>query len=140
MPDIKRYKVQHHWNADCEVTLEVDHEILTRERAKEINDFWGDAEYRFRHAKSDVFAVITLFGQRLIHMMMAEGGSEFGLGHEAADIWSKQLRAEEGWGGEPDPAFSSVSEILHGWCGIRVVAANVEIPSFSDFMLKAIKI
>lgn len=139
MSQIERYKVEHTWNDSCEVTLEVDRSILTHERAKLINDFWGDAARRARIAKSEVFAVIQLFGQRMINMMLAEGGADFGpsAGVTGA-IWSKQLRAEEGWGGENDPAFSTPNEILYGWCGIRVISADVETPSFDDLSLKAI--
>lgn len=133
MPDIRTYKVEHDWNSNCEVTLEVNHEILTPERALEINDFWEGAERRARKAHSNVFAVITLFGQHLINQILAEGGSSFGKGAEAGPIWSAQLRAEEGWGGEDS------DKQPYGWCGIRVIAADVETVSFDDLRLKAVK-
>lgn len=39
MSNIKTYTVKASWFNDAEVSLQVDHSILTPELAKEINDF-----------------------------------------------------------------------------------------------------
>ncbi|MNP86236.1 hypothetical protein D3C76_1863480 [compost metagenome] len=49
------------------------------------------------------------------------------------DRISKDLRGEEGWGGEGDASGT------FGWCGIRVVSADVELPSFDDLELDEVK-
>ncbi len=130
---IKRYKVSETFG-EFEVRLEVDHSILTPERAKEINEFWGSSEERIAAEKGDeVKAVIRLFGSRAAGMILCDGGggASFGTGNtEAGEIWSKQFRAQEGWGGEEDTNF--------GWCGIRIVGANVEMPGFDEFDLKEV--
>ncbi|GGE50367.1 MAG TPA: DUF2528 domain-containing protein [Pseudomonas sp.] len=131
--NIKRYKVSETFG-EFEVRLEVDHSILTPARAKEINEFWGSPEDRIAAEKGDeVKAVIRLAGSRAAAMIISDGwgGASFGSGRpEAGEIWSKQFRAQEGWGGEEDTPF--------GWCGIRIIAADVEMPGFDDFELKEV--
>lgn len=132
---IKRYKVKEVWK-DYEVTLEVNHERLTPEVASMLNNFWSDSKTRLATENDDpVRVAIRLFGQTMINIMLSEGGSTFsvhtgkgGLFDNPGPIWSKDLHDEEGWGGsiEGDP---------YGWCGIRVIAADVESPSFDDVEL-----
>lgn len=134
MSNIKRYIAEHDWNSNCSVSLEVDHDILTHERAREINSFWSSDDYREAEAKGVVPAVIRLFGQRMMNQMLAEGGADFTAHNsEAGRIWSQQLRNEEGWGGEEnDSPF--------GWCGIRVVAADVATVDFDDVEVRECKV
>ncbi|MEH6564597.1 MAG: DUF2528 family protein [Halopseudomonas sp.] len=130
---IKRYKVSETFG-EFEVRLEVDHNILTPARAKEINEFWGSPEDRIAAEKGDeVKAVIRLAGSRAAAMILCDGwgGASFGTGKpEAGEIWSKQFRAQEGWGGEEDTPF--------GWCGIRIIGADVEMPGFDEFELREV--
>lgn len=133
--NIKRFKVKDAWK-DYEVTLEVNLDRLTPERAEMINSFWSDDKYRLRHENGDVVkAVIRLAGQTLINAMLAQGGTEFyertkgGFYDDPGAIWSKDdLHNEEGWGG-------SVEEDGFGWCGIRVIAAEVSMPGYDDCAL-----
>lgn len=133
-PNIKRYVIKESWK-DYEVTLEVDHDILTGERAALINNFWTEPMIRSGHFDGDVVkTVIQLFGQNAICSFLEEGGVSFGSG----DKWlinkvSQDLRAEEGWGGE---GMDGENNGLFGWCGIRVLAADVSMPSFDDLELE----
>lgn len=136
--NIKRFKVKDTWK-DYEVTLEVDLDRLTTERAEMINSFWSDDQYRLRHENGDVVkAVIRLAGQTLINAMLSQGGTEFHentkgiFGDNPGAIWSKDdLHNEEGWGGP-------VEDDGFGWCGIRVVAAEVSMPGYDDVALSEI--
>lgn len=137
--NIKRFKVKDTWK-DYEVTLEVNLDRLTPERAEMINSFWSGDDYRLREEKGDtVRAVIRLAGQRLINAMLSQGGSEFSestkgalFGDNPGPIWTQDdLHNEEGWGG-------TVEEDGFGWCGIRVVAAEVFVPGFDDVALSEI--
>lgn len=137
--NVKRYKVKEVWK-DYEVTLEVDHNTLNVERATMINEFWSDHKNRLFSENGDVVrAVVRFFGQTIINMMLSEGGSSFsehtgkqGFFDNPAPVWTKDLHDEEGWGG-------SVEGSLYGWCGIRVIAADVECPSFDDTELAEVK-
>lgn len=134
MPDtnIKRYTVSESWK-DYSVTLEVNHDILTAERAEEINNFWSGDRYRLQKENGDVVrAVVRLAGQHLIGLMLNEGGTSFteatnGPFENPGPIWTQDLHEEEGWGGGDGGPF--------GWCGIRCVAADVDLPEFSDVEL-----
>lgn len=126
---IRRYTVTDTWK-DQEVTLEVDHSILTPELAKEMNEFWSSAEWRRSEEDGDdVRAVIRFAGTILINMMLGQGGSSFiertnnmGMGSPGPH-WTKDLHDEEGFG--PD-------------CGIRCVAASVSTSDYSDVELKEV--
>ncbi|MBX7277974.1 DUF2528 family protein [Pseudomonas sp. ERGC3:05] len=132
-PNIKRYLVKDTWK-DYEVTLEVNHDLLTYEVASQINGFWSNSESRIDSENDVAKAVIRLFGQTMINMMLSEGGANFSItaknrltGEHPGPFWTQDLHNEEGWGGvEPTP---------YGWCGIRVVAAYVDAPSFDDVEL-----
>jgi hypothetical protein len=133
---IKRYKVKDTWK-DYEVTLQVDLDRLTSERAAMINGFWTGAADRVALESGDtVRAVIRMFGQVMINMILAEGGSSFsGMPRDAFDdagpIWSEDLHNEDGWGG-------TVPSDGYGWCGIKVVEADVEIVDYDDVGLEEV--
>lgn len=132
---IKRYIVKEVWK-DYEVTLEVNHSRLTPEVATILNNFWTGAKYRLQTENGNsVRAVIRYFDQTMINMMLSEGGSTFCIDNGKpkyfgcpGPIWTKDLHEEDGWGGslENDP---------YGFCGIRVIAADVEAPCFEDVEL-----
>lgn len=133
--NIKRYIVKEVWK-EYEVTLEVNHARLTPEVATMLNNFWSDSKDRLRTESGDpVRAVIRYFGKTMINMMLSEGGSSFCIDKGKSNyfgcpgpIWTKDLHEEEGWGG-------SIDNDPYGWCGIRVVAAEVEAPGFGDVEL-----
>jgi len=130
--NIKRFLVKEDWK-DYQVTLEVDMEVLTDEKATMINDFWTGSKDRLGECNGDVRAtVVRLFGQNAICTFLQDGGVCTNTDWVLNRI-SKELRGEEGWGGEDDDAG------LFGWCGIRVVSADVEMPSFDDLELSEIE-
>lgn len=130
--NIKRFRVKDDWK-DYEVVLEVDMDILTEEKATLINGFWTSAEDRLDECDGNVRAtVVRLFGQNAICTFLQDGGVCTSKGSFLARI-SKDLRAEEGWGGEGDTPGT------FGWCGIRVVSADVELPRFDDVHLKEVQ-
>lgn len=76
MSNIKTYTVKASWFNDAEITLQVDHSILTPALAKEINDFWTGAEFRLMQESQDVErTVIRMFGARAIAFAMEQGWS-----------------------------------------------------------------
>jgi hypothetical protein len=133
-PNIKRYLVKETWK-EYEVTLEVNHDVLTVETASLINGFWSSAGDRLSAENGDIVrTVIRLFGQTMIYRMLSEGGASFSIttknlmtGDNPGPFWTEDLHNEEGWGGtEPGP---------YGFCGIRVIAADVDTPSYDDVEL-----
>lgn len=133
-PNIKRYLVKETWK-EYQVTIEVNHDVLTEETASLINGFWSNADDRLSAENGDVVrTVIRLFGQTMIYRMISEGGASFSIttknlmtGDNPGPIWTEDLHNEEGWGGnEPGP---------YGFCGIRVIAADVDTPSYDDVEL-----
>lgn len=132
---IIQYKVKETWK-DYEVTLEVNHEILTKEVATLINQFWSDDHWRLAAENGDVVrTVIRLFGSSMIQIMLGEGGASFSSGLRSGDdpapYWTADLHNVEGWGG-------TQGANPYGFCGIRVIAADVEELSFDDVELEAI--
>ncbi|WP_339439352.1 DUF2528 family protein [Pseudomonas sp. EA_15y_Pfl1_P104] len=132
--NIKRYLVKETWK-EYQVTLEVNHDVLTEETASLINGFWSNADDRLSAENGDVVrTVIRLFGQTMIYRMLSEGGASFSIttknlmtGDNPGPFWTEDLHNEEGWGGnEPGP---------YGFCGIRVIAADVDAPGYDDVEL-----
>lgn len=135
---IIQYIVKETWK-DYEVALEVNHEILTKEVATMINQFWSDEHWRLTAENGDVVrAVIRLFGSNMIQHMLSEGGAIFSSTHKSpitgenpGRYWTADLHNEEGWGGTLDDS-------PFGVCGIRVIAAEVEALGYDDVELEAI--
>jgi hypothetical protein len=128
--NIKRYKVKDTWK-DYEVTLEVDLDRLTTERAGLINSFWTGADDRLDEEDGDIVrTIVRLAGQEIICEMLEDGGSDFGTDSNSypARSATRALHCREGWGGQIDGDE-------FGWCGIRVVAADVQVPNFEDVTL-----
>lgn len=122
MSNIKKYKIQGEWY-DWEVTLEVDHDVLTPELANEINTFWSGWEDRVEQENgSHVKAVIRFAGTLCINEMLRNFGTEFYESNkEASAVWTKDLFDQEGWPENP---------------GIRVIAASVEVADYDGVSLK----
>ncbi len=101
MSNIKTYTVKASWFNDAEVSLQVDHSILTPELAKEINDFWSDANYRLLQEDRDVVRVVVrMFGARAIALAMEQGGWDFSNNSPAAGLRTAQEVIDdfgEGW-------------------------------------------
>lgn len=120
MANLARFTLKDSWK-DWDLTLEVDLDVLTEERAREINQFWSGDEDRLSDADDDVIrAVVKLAAERFVYALLRIGGGIVD-GDEQAAIWTLQdLHDEEGWGG---PAPGS----RFGWCGIRLVSADVQV-------------
>lgn len=129
---IKRYTVKHEWH-DHTVTLEVDHASLTAENAALYLSFWtGGDDFACDENDDPVRGLVRFFGAVAIREMLARYGVNFGqsdaVGRAIAETWSRQVRDEEGFGGENETPF--------GHIGIRILAADVESTSFDDVALE----
>ncbi|ASK91084.1 DUF2528 family protein [Xanthomonas campestris pv. trichodesmae] len=88
----KRYQVTED-RYDLEVMLQVDHDLLTPERATEINSFWTDADERLDAADGDVVRAVILMAARRFMFGILE------------DTWAgvrgmqQDFDEAEGWGG-----------------------------------------
>lgn len=137
MSSLKRFTVKQPF-ADYEVTLEANLDTLTIEKANMINNFWSDPEGRLDDEDGDVKrTVIRLFGRNAIHAMLAAGGATFNeknknafSGQPIGHLWTTDLQEEEGWGGTESDGF--------GWCGIRIVAADVPGVDYESLELEEV--
>lgn len=115
----------------CSVVVEMDTDVLTVERATEINAFWGSAAERLEGSGGDVvLAVVRMFALGAIYELIHDGGGSFSSDVVAA-AWSRKLHEEEGWGGANDTP--------HGWCGLRLTMAEVLLPEGHDFDLAEVQ-
>ncbi|MCF4980766.1 DUF2528 family protein [Pseudomonas gessardii] len=127
---IKRYKIEQTWGGNHSVTLEVDHETLTTERALEHLRFWTGADDKISEEDGDaVRAAIRDFGVNAIYHMLADFGADF-KDEATAKRWSEKMRDMEGYGGETATPY--------GWLGIRIIAAEAQSPSFEEVELKEV--
>lgn len=109
----KRYKLMAGWAGEISVTVEVDHDVLTPEVAKEINDFWTSAEEVLAAANDDiVLAAVRRAGPYLIGAVL-EGSNLRGA--------QAELDEAEGW-----PA--------KGAHGIKIV--DFEVPDMGSIDLE----
>jgi hypothetical protein len=91
----KLYKVTTDHLDPVEVTVEVDHAVLTEEMATHINKFLTGAGGRLAMAKGNVIhAVVQMAAAHYIHSML-NGYNEFGA--------TCRLEEEEGWPPAPSP-------------------------------------
>lgn len=128
--NIKRYNVKDTWKG-YEVTLEVNLDRLTAERAGLINSYWTGAEDRGDEEDGDLIrSVVHLAGLEVICEMLEDGGANFSsaCNDYPARCATRTLQETEGWGG-------GIEGNEFGWCGIRVVAADVQLPDFEDLAL-----
>lgn len=126
MSNLKTYRVKADWFDDAEVTLQVDHDILTPELATLINQFWSDEGDRLAKEDGDVVrAVVRLFGSCAIAFFMADGGASIGGG--GSEYWTDRvIKAQrEGW---PDS----------GALGILICSVFVSSVGYDDVTLEAV--
>ena len=130
MSNIKTYTVKASWFNDAEVSLQVDHSILTPELAKEINDFWSDANYRLLQEDRDVVRVVVrMFGARAIALAMEQGGWDFSKQSVVAGLRTAQEVIDsygEGW--------PKAEEL-----GIYVIQVAADSVGFDDVELEAVE-
>ncbi|UVM06394.1 DUF2528 family protein [Pseudomonas laurylsulfatiphila] len=133
--NLKRYRVAESWK-DYEVLLEVNLDVLTSERAAMINQYFGDDKTRLMDECDDVVRVaIRLAGSTMIRIMLEQGGAGFTptfknvFGDNPGASWTRDLHSTEGFGG------CEVDELPYGWCGMRVIGAEVDVPGFFEVEL-----
>ncbi|AZE47179.1 MULTISPECIES: DUF2528 family protein [Pseudomonas] len=125
MANLKQYTLKDTWK-EWEITLEVDHDILTEERATVINSFWTSAVDRLSEADDDVVrAVIKLAAEGWVYDLLEAGGMRVDDGRQS-QIWTEDRHNKEGWGG-------TVQGSAFGWCGIRLVSAEIEVDLDLEF-------
>ena len=127
MSAITIYRVSAYWFNEAEVTLRVDHSVLTKELATEINQFWSGAYGRLSDEGGNVVhAVVRLFGACAIHYFMSNGGVSAKPQEEIARYWTGDvIKAQgEGW-----PSLDAL--------GILITAAEVNVVGFEDVTLEA---
>ena len=128
MSNIKTYTVKASWFNDAEVTLSVDHDLLTPDLASEINTFWSNWDSRLAAEDENVVrAVIRMFGARAISLAMEQGGWDFSNQSHAIGLRTAQDVIDsygEGW-----PCAEEL--------GISVIHAAAESVGFDDVELEA---
>ncbi|MBS0501143.1 MAG: DUF2528 family protein [Proteobacteria bacterium] len=124
MSNIKTYKNVAASFDDAEVTLQVDHDVLTPDLATLISSFWSGAEDRLAQEGGDVVrAVVRLFGSCAISFFMSDGGAQLG-GGDSRYWTARVIKAQhEGW---PDV------DLL----GILISAVFVSSVSYDDVSLE----
>ncbi|MGH8385513.1 MAG: DUF2528 family protein [Pseudomonas sp.] len=138
--NLKRYRVAESWK-DYEVTLEVNLDVLTQERAAMINQYLSDDKTRLMEESDDVVRVaVRLAGSTMIRIMLEQGGTSFTpasktiFGDNPGTSWTHDLHSAEGFGG------CEADERPYGWCGIRVIGADVDVPGFFEVDLTEIAV
>ncbi|WP_122665351.1 DUF2528 family protein [Pseudomonas viridiflava] len=134
--NIKRFKVSESWK-DYEVLLEVNLDVLTPDRAAMINSYLSDDKTRLMDEDGDVIRVaIRMAGSTMIRIMLEQGGAGFTpafkniFGDNPGLIWTHDLHSTDGFGG------CEADEKPYGWCGMRVIGAEVDVPGFFEVELK----
>lgn len=130
--NLKRYRVAESWK-DYQVTLEVNLDVLTQERAAMINQYFSDDKTRLMEESDDVIRVaIRLAGSTMIRIMLEQGGASFTqafrnvFGDNPGTSWTHDLHTAEGFGG------CEADEQPYGWCGMRIIDADVDVPGFFE--------
>lgn len=126
MSNLKTYRVNAYWYDEAEVTLQVDHDVLTPALATEINQFWSGADGRLAEESGDpVRTVIRMFGAAAIRYFMDDGGARFNAGEQTGRQWTEEvLRAQdEGW-----PGVDGL--------GVLITCASVQAVDYDDVTLE----
>ena len=91
MADIRTFTGSFTLSLDVEVTLEVDFDILTPERAAEINMFWSGAQDRLELCSEDAREAVIRLAARFFIVSIMEPKVLF-------DAMNQALYDAEGWG------------------------------------------
>lgn len=71
MANIKRYEIDYDWKAN--VTIEIDHDIVTDEALHELNNFWSSADWRIQRAGSVLNAVLKMLAREIMVIQFSAG-------------------------------------------------------------------
>lgn len=77
MPNIKRYEIDYDWKAN--VTVEIDHDIVTDDALHELNNFWSNAEWRVEQHDGVLNAVLKMLAREIIYIQFTAGYTIDGL-------------------------------------------------------------
>lgn len=129
MNNIKTYRITAPDFDHAEVTLEVDHDVLTPALATEINQFWGGAMHRMTEEGGNAArTAIRLFGACAIAYFLGDGGADI-VAHRLADSehWTRTVldAQPEGW-----PDYESL--------GIRIKGAAINSSGFYEVELEVL--
>ena len=117
MSNVKSYTIDYDWKA--ELTVEVDHEMVTESALAEINEFWSDHEYRAQKHGSLLNAVLIMLAQHAIPMAYEHGYNVYGV--VSMFDWDDG-NGQEGW------------PPMDGSYGIKIVAIDTSGLFDSDDM------
>ena len=118
MAQIKKYELED--DSYNEVHLEVDHSVLTKEIATEINEFWSDADSRLSDCDDVIKDVLKLVFCTIVGLMRHKGWDC--INSRNAESFTKDFQSEEGW----------------GQCGIKVTYVDIPQLDFADISIKVV--
>ncbi|AYW18540.1 DUF2528 family protein [Klebsiella sp. P1CD1] len=92
MANVKKYTVDYDWKA--ELTVEIDHDVMTEEKLHEINNFWSNADYRLKRHETVLEAVLVMLAKEALLIALSQGYNIYGVVSEFD--WSEG-NGVEGW-------------------------------------------
>lgn len=92
MANVKKYTVDYDWKA--ELTVEIDHDVMTEEKLHEINNFWSNADYRLKRHETVLEAVLVMLAKEALLIALSQGYNTYGVVSEFD--WSEG-NGVEGW-------------------------------------------
>jgi hypothetical protein len=120
MGNIKKYTVDYDWKA--ELTVEIDHDIVTDDALREMNEFWSNHEWReSKHGLLN--AVLIMLARHVMPIAYELGYNAHGI--RALFDWDKG-NGQEGW------------PPMDGTQGIKITSIDVDgVFDEDDFTVKA---
>lgn len=120
MSNVKSYKIDYDWKA--ELTVEVDHDIVTDNALREINEFWSGHEDR-EDSHGLLNAVLIMLARHVMPIAYEQGFNAYGV--RAMFDWDKGA-GQEGW------------PPMDGSQGIKITSVDVDgVFDEDDFTVKA---
>lgn len=122
MGNVKSYTVDYDWKA--ELTVEIDHDIVTDAALREINEFWSNHESREEN-HGLLNAVLIMLARHVMPMAYEQGYNAYGV--RSLFDWDAG-NGQEGW------------PPMDGSQGIKITSVDVDgIFDEDDFSVKAAK-
>lgn len=121
LANIKRYEIDYDGKAN--VTVEIDHDIVTEANLHELNNFWSNAEWRVEKHDGVLNAVLKMLAAQVIQIQFTAGYTTPGL--------IRQFDWDSGNGQEGWPP-------MDGSQGIKIIdTEDLEI-DYDDMSIKSI--
>jgi len=113
------------YDLKAELVVEIDHDVMTAQGLREINDFWVDSKHRLEMARGDLLrAVLTLLGQVVMRIQAHDPMTTEGVIEEFNS--AKPGGGIEGW------------PRMDGSMGIRIVDVDCFDFDAGDFMINEV--